>query len=267
MNNVIDIYISKIYTIIKKEETESFHFINNERKWDGFVLFTEGEGYFIDRNNARGTFSKGTILPLTKGDNYELHSIGPCSYVTAAYDLNYSEKTAISSLPVKVNFNEALTRKIVEISELWQSHTWDSYILCRSRLLKMYYELYRLNEDQNAQTDETIVKAKQYIHENFGNSFSFPQLCHILSISPSYLRAKFKNHTGITISEYRDNLRIDSAKEMLESGLFSLKEIAFALGYCDPYHFSKAFKKSEGISPGRVKERQGNKTKLYTKAQ
>ena len=265
MNDVIDLYISKIYTIIKKDETEEFHFINKDRMWDGFVLFTEGKGFFIDRNNNHGTFSKGTILPLLKGDRYELHSVGPCSYVTAAYDLNFSDETAISALPIKVSFNETLTRKIIEISELWQSHTWDSYLLCRSRLLKMYYEIYSLAEDLNEQTDETIVKAKQYIHENFGKEFSFSELCHKLSISPSYLRARFKNYTGVTISEYRDNLRIDSAKEMLESGLFSLKEIAFILGYCDPYHFSKAFKKSKGISPSAIKGKQGNETRLYTK--
>ena len=53
------------------------------------------------------------------------------------------------------------------------------------------------------------------------------------------------------ITEYRDALRLRSATEMLRSGLFSTKEIAYHLGYSDVYHFTKAFSARMGISPAR----------------
>ena len=253
MDLVIDIGVSKIYTIVKKTTADAFHYVAHDRSRDGFVLFSDGYGYFIDRNNHRHSFTRGTVMLLKRGDNYEIHSVGPCSYIASAYDLQYSDDVMMLALPIKVDCGEEMIRKIEEICAIWQRYAWDSCLLCRSHLLKMYYELCLAAQATDSEEEKDIVKAKQYIHKSFGREFSFSELCRVLSISPSYLRAKFKKHTGLTISEYRDRLRMERAKEMLESGFFTLKEIAFSLGYYDPYHFSKAFKKAEGVSPGRRK--------------
>ena len=69
------------------------------------------------------------------------------------------------------------------------------------------------------------------------------------SLSVSHLRSKFLKVTGLTIIGYRDKLRIDAAKELLQCGYFDIGEISTELGYCDVYHFSKAFKKYVGLSP------------------
>lgn len=253
MEGILDFYISDIYTIIQKREIGDFHFVNPRRQWDGFVLFTDGNGTFYDRKGDVYSFSKGTLLPLKKGDRYEIHSIGSCCYITSAYDIYGTDGKEIPELPSKVADNEKLYRAIEEICEIWQRHTWDSIIICRAKLTALYIEIFRQLRNIDENNDSDINKALQYIHKNFDKSYSFDELCRLLSISPSYMRAKFKKYTGVTISEYRDRLRISSAREMLESGHFTLKEIAADLGYCDAYHFSKSFKASNGFSPGQYK--------------
>ena len=57
----------------------------------------------------------------------------------------------------------------------------------------------------------------------------------------------------MTITDYRDNLRISSAKEMLKSGMFTIKEISEELGYCDVSHFSKTFSRTCGVTPGKYR--------------
>jgi len=256
MEGMLDFYISDIYTIIQKREIGDFHFVNPRRQWDGFVLFTEGQGIYCDRKGDRYSFSKGTLLPLKKGDRYEIHSIGSCCYITSAYDIYSTDGKEIPILPSKITDNEKLYRAIEEICEIWQRYTWDSIIICRAKLTSLYVEIFRQLRNVDENNDSDINKALQYIHKNFGKNYSFDELCRILSISPSYMRSKFKKYTGVTISEYRDRLRISSAREMLESGHFTLKEIAAHLGYCDAYHFSKSFKAAIGLSPGQyVKNR------------
>ena len=56
----------------------------------------------------------------------------------------------------------------------------------------------------------------------------------------------------MTLTGYRDNLRMENAEEMLKSKNFTITEIALELGYCDVYHFSKAYKKIKGIPPSMV---------------
>jgi transcriptional regulator GlxA family with amidase domain len=56
---------------------------------------------------------------------------------------------------------------------------------------------------------------------------------------------------NMSVTEYRDCLRNKSAKEMLASGCFSVKETANILGYYDVYHFTKIFTRQNGISPAK----------------
>jgi len=61
----------------------------------------------------------------------------------------------------------------------------------------------------------------------------------------------------MTITDYRNDLRISAAKQMLQSGLFSVKETAMELGYCDVYYFSKCFTAETGITPARFANTKG----------
>jgi len=46
--------------------------------------------------------------------------------------------------------------------------------------------------------------------------------------------------------------KMDQAHYLLAHSSLSVKETALYLGFTDPYHFSKCFKKNFGVSPSRV---------------
>jgi AraC-type DNA-binding domain-containing proteins len=64
----------------------------------------------------------------------------------------------------------------------------------------------------------------------------------------------FKSVTGLTITQYLENQRIDKAKTLLASTALTINSISSQLGYYDRYHFSKVFKKSTGYTPRQFRD-------------
>lgn len=249
MDGFKGINIKKIHIIVRKQENDKFDFINKCRHWDGFVLITSGNGYAIDKNGTKYDIEPGLVLLLRRNDNYEIHLEGGSSYVTSAFDFEFDGQ---KEFPVEVPFCVKCSQKQIEkvsiSSEIWQSRSWEAYTKCRVMLLEFYLEILK-NQLESVNVDKDISKAISFIRANFKNNFSCKDLAKYCVLSPSYLRTKFLVQTGMTITEYRNNLRISAAKEMLSSNYFTITEIALELGYCDIYHFSKTFKKIVGISP------------------
>lgn len=97
-----------------------------------------------------------------------------------------------------------------------------------------------------------INNTQKYIIDNLDNSeLSLNKISGHMYVNPSYLSRAFKEFTGINISKYISLMRIQKARELLESDQYSIKEIAYLVGYTNPQYFSSEFKKYTGSAPAR----------------
>ena len=69
----------------------------------------------------------------------------------------------------------------------------------------------------------------------------------------SNLSKRFKKEWGINISEYIQMIRLKKAKELLSDEKYTIKIIAEQCGYVNSDVFIRAFKRYEGITPGRYR--------------
>lgn len=74
-------------------------------------------------------------------------------------------------------------------------------------------------------------------------------LAEELGGSESHLRARFREHTGLSLGGYLLHLRMLRAVEALRDPRRSITEIAFDLGYSSPGNFSRAFQREMGTTP------------------
>jgi CheY-like chemotaxis protein len=97
---------------------------------------------------------------------------------------------------------------------------------------------------------ELIEEAEVYLRRHYTESISGEQLSKKIGIVPSYLSKLFKKRTGFSPPEFVIALRMERARELLDkSDHVLIKDVAHAVGYEDPNHFSRTFHKVCGYWP------------------
>ena len=80
-------------------------------------------------------------------------------------------------------------------------------------------------------------------------------IANSVGYSSSRLGALFVEKTSYSPIDYYNQLKIQRACSYLQFSDLKLKEIAFRLGFYDPFHFSKAFKQEMEIMPKEYRKR------------
>ena len=94
-----------------------------------------------------------------------------------------------------------------------------------------------------------VEQTNMLINERFNQDLNLDDISKMLHISPQYLSRLYKNETGENFIDRLTSVRIQYAKKLMKESKYSIKEVCYMSGYCDPNYFSKLFKKHEGISP------------------
>ena len=97
-----------------------------------------------------------------------------------------------------------------------------------------------------------------YINRHFGTSISVDALASACNISVSALERRFKKHLKKTPHQYINEVRLDSARQMLRETNKPIGTIALETGFADHSHFTRAFSRFFGISPSLAR-RNGEK--------
>ncbi len=96
-----------------------------------------------------------------------------------------------------------------------------------------------------------IDMAVDILRKEWASPPTISLLARRVGLNECYLKRGFRSRTGMSIGQYIRQLRMGSALELLETGRYSVMEIALAIGYTNPSHFSAAFKKFYGETPSR----------------
>lgn len=103
--------------------------------------------------------------------------------------------------------------------------------------------------------DEKIQLAEEYLHDNFSSNFAIDDLAQHIGMSTRNLTRRFKQATGETPLTYLHKLRINCAKQLLETDFKSVQEICYEVGYTDIPFFRNVFKRYAGLTPKEYKQR------------
>lgn len=123
--------------------------------------------------------------------------------------------------------------------------------------IEIILEIIALIRSVNAESLEEnplVDRVKEILQENFASNISAKEIADKLGISLYYMTHLFKKLTGITVTDYKNQLKLSNAKKMLILTEDSLTDIAIACGFCSSSYFSEVFMRYEKISPSRYRE-------------
>lgn len=117
----------------------------------------------------------------------------------------------------------------------------------------MLFELARADQS-GTDSQDTISRTLAYIEQNIGQRISNKEIGEALNYNPNYLNRLVLQHTGFSLHQYILHRRLFIAVNMLLNGQQSISDIAMALGFNSPAHFSNFFKKQTGMTPHRYRQ-------------
>ncbi len=99
-----------------------------------------------------------------------------------------------------------------------------------------------------------IEQSIAYMQQHLDKPLHVSTLATLANVSPSYYTVLFKRQTGSAPIDYFIRLRMQHACHLLEATSFSVKEVAAALGYEDPFYFSRIFKSVNEVAPSAYRQ-------------
>ena len=98
-----------------------------------------------------------------------------------------------------------------------------------------------------------LVRAQEYLHDNFSSSIQIGEVAAAAGVHPVYLARVFRSFFGESPGEYLRRLRLRWAERQLATSDTPLSDIALQAGFSDQSHFTRAFKRHSGLTPGRYR--------------
>lgn len=116
---------------------------------------------------------------------------------------------------------------------------------------------------QNLEGEQVVIKdscfheVEEYIQENMGNPgmVSLDVLAAKFNYSPSQFSRRFVAVSGEGVKAYITRVKLEKAKELLRTVNLSITDIAYQLGYTNPFYFTNVFTKHFGMSPSAYRSK------------
>lgn len=135
-----------------------------------------------------------------------------------------------------------------------------SYLECKTRwlLIDMLMSTKHKNSERNSleipKSDyRSIQKVVEYIEQNLNKRLTIKELSEVVGYNTTKLKSNFRTVHKTTIFKYITKLRMETAKTLILKKHFSITQASYEVGYSNPQHFTKAFKKTMGYLPSELK--------------
>jgi AraC-like DNA-binding protein len=202
------------------------HFFEQNIKYDGFLIHFN-ESFILSNETDINFFLTYHIFNSRQKPYYQIP--------------DFLEKEII-------NYFNQIENELSNTSEFGNSAILSN--LLKSLLLVIEREIRKeISDNPKHNQNEYYLKFRNLLESNFKKGWSISKYAEELAISTKTLNTLLKSETGKTVSQLVNDRIILEAKRQLTHTNSLINQIAYDLGFQDPYYFLKYFKKHVKCSP------------------
>jgi len=100
-----------------------------------------------------------------------------------------------------------------------------------------------------------VKRVRHFLEKNYDKKVNLKMAADLVCLSPKYVSKIFKEHAGVGFNEYRQRVKVEMAKVLLEKSGENINQMAAKLGYENTESFIKSFKKHTGLTPASYRKK------------
>jgi len=107
---------------------------------------------------------------------------------------------------------------------------------------------------ENGLAPRWLRRVHDFLETSFRENLSLNEIAGVGDVHPVHLAREYRRYFGCSIGEFLRRKRIEQACQLLARSNAPISEIALACGFSDQSHFSSAFKRQAGVTPGKFRQ-------------
>lgn len=235
-----------VFLEVIRDEGYSMYFPAGVSK-NKFIYLERGKMCYCFGSSKREIIiGKGEILFVPSGVSYSAtyREDNTCA-IQAQFDIVYGNLPLSLRDPVcaQISGADELMRSLVDKKESIENINY-------YRIYRVYELLWRVSSVAETKTEKSrLDPAITDIINNYVKQHKIDHYARMCAMSESGFRRHFIDRMGVSPVEYRNNIRLEEARKLIETGEYSVAEAAYKVGFNNVSFFCRRYKDFFGHTP------------------
>lgn len=225
-----------------------------------FAVVLEGTVEKVFTRN-RHTSAAGSVVTMPAGEQHADHFAGDGAQLLVVEPQSGHEAQELLHPCASILQSVQHVRDSRIITLAWRVHRElhdpdpVSSLAVSGYVLEMLAQAARAHNGEQRQTRPPawLREAREYLHDNFNQSFQIADVAEAVGVHPVHLARTFREHCDVSPSRYLRRLRLNWVAARLARSEEPLSVLAGRAGFADQSHLTRLFKRQTGLTPGQYR--------------